>query len=177
MDRDYSNQDHNDDTEFFIGTEVEHTVTKGMKTLFVVGILKPADILAYAKANNCKAIYFGANHSFKINDTDSYSEWQSWEVMIKSVLSDPALFWCTLDFDVKYVSGVLETSLTENIRFVPMVSVKMPYIEQLGYNAVLKIDDIDFNATNNGVWCHHLHDLRTKEVFTHWQDYNDDKTI
>ena len=32
-----------------------------------------------------------------------------------------------------------------------MIRVK-PHIEQLGYNANIKIDDIDFNATNKGVW-------------------------
>lgn len=174
MERDYSNQDHNEDTNFFIGTEVENTVTKDMKTLFVVGLQDVETIIAKAKVLRCEAIYFGANHSFA---PESNEDWRKWEAMIMDVLHDPAQFMCTLDFDVANMEGVLETPLVEHIRFVPMVSVKMPYVNQLGYNAVLKIDDKDFAATNEGVWCHHLHDLRTKEVFTHWNDYKDDETI
>jgi hypothetical protein len=86
-------------------------------------------------------------------------------------------FWCTLDFDVKETEGLLESGLTEKRRFIPQISVKLPYLNQLGYNATLKIDDKDFNATNPGVWCHNLQDLLGRDRFTNWDQYGKDEII
>jgi hypothetical protein len=58
-----------------------------------------------------------------------------------------------------------------------MVSVKLPYLQQLGYNATIKLDDKDFNATNPGVWCHSLHSLQNRSVFTSWSKYTQDEVI
>jgi hypothetical protein len=58
-----------------------------------------------------------------------------------------------------------------------MISVKMPYIRQLGYNATLKLDDKDFAATNPGVWCHSIHDLQNRDRFTDWSKYTKDETL
>ena len=58
-----------------------------------------------------------------------------------------------------------------------MISAKLPYIDQLGYNAWLKIDDKDFDASNPGVWVHRVHDLKTKDLFTHWGKYTTDEII
>jgi hypothetical protein len=52
-----------------------------------------------------------------------------------------------------------------------------PYLNQLGYNATLKIDDKDFNATNPGVWCHNLQDLLGRDRFTNWDQYGKDEII
>ena len=84
---------------------------------------------------------------------------------------------CTLDLDVAQVEGLLESGLVEQNNFIPMISVKLPYIRQLPYKAVLKIDDKDFAATNPGVWCHRLHDLQNHEVFTDWSKYTQDEVI
>jgi hypothetical protein len=58
-----------------------------------------------------------------------------------------------------------------------MISVKLPYIEQLGYNACLKIDDKDFDASNPGVWVHRVHDLKSKSLFTDWSKYTTDEIV
>ena len=58
-----------------------------------------------------------------------------------------------------------------------MISVKLPYIQQLGYNAIIKLDDKDFKASNPGVWCHSLHDLMDREKFTDWSKYSLDKPL
>jgi hypothetical protein len=97
--------------------------------------------------------------------------------MILDVIHTPANYWCVLDFDIGAAEDMCETVLMENNRFVPVISVKLPYICQLGYNAVLKLDDKDYDATNPGVWCHRIHDLMDKDVFTHWHQYLDDKTL
>ena len=58
-----------------------------------------------------------------------------------------------------------------------MISAKLPNISQLGYNACLKLDDKDFDATNPGVWVHQMHDLKEKAVFTDWSKYTRDEII
>ena len=58
-----------------------------------------------------------------------------------------------------------------------MISVKLPYLQLLGYNATIKIDDIDFDKTNPGVWCHRLHQLMNIDRFTSWNDYESDTKV
>jgi hypothetical protein len=67
--------------------------------------------------------------------------------------------------------------MVEQRRFIPQVSIKLPYLTQLGYNATIKIDDKDFDATNPGVWCHRLRDLTTTDSFTSWDEYSKDIII
>lgn len=168
-------RDGHDSANFFVGTEVEHSPAYGKKTLFVVGLQDTMQIVGMAQKNNCEHIYFGANQSFPnlpVNDGDG---WRPWEKMIGDCLAHGA--WCTLDFDVSCVEGVLESFLVENDRFIPMISVKLPYIRQLGYNATLKLDDKDFQATNPGVWCHSVHELQNKQAFTDWSKYTQDEVI
>ena len=49
--------------------------------------------------------------------------------------------------------------------------------ECLNYNACLKLDDTDFNATNPGVWVHRIHELKSLDKFTNWEQYKSDKPI
>ena len=86
-------------------------------------------------------------------------------------------FWCTLDLDVSETEGLLESGLVEKRQFIPQISVKLPYLQQLGYNATIKIDDKDFKATTPGVWCHNLHDLLGRDKFTSWDQYGKDEII
>ena len=95
--------------------------------------------------------------------------------MIKPFLESAYL--CTLDIDVSCVQGLLESCLADNHNFIPMISVKLPYINQLGYNATLKLDDRDFDATNPGVWCHSIHKLQDRSVFTDWSKYTKDQSV
>jgi hypothetical protein len=177
MKREYSNQDHNENTDFFVGTEVEHTPAYGLKTLFVVGVQSTSEIMRQANALNCRAIYFGANQSFNLPATDDADCWKPWEDMINTVLNHPDDFWCTLDFDVKYAENIVSTELVGHPNFIPMISVKIPYAMQMGYNATVKIDDKDFQASNPGVWCHKLHELMTHDKYTNWKKYKDDQII
>ena len=165
-------QGHDDSVQFFTGTEVEHTPAYGKKTLFVVGVQTLDDIAAHLQG--CEHIYFGANMSFPDYDTNA-RDWLDWENMIKPFLTKGYL--CTLDIDVGCVEGLLESGLCESNNFIPMISVKLPYIQQLGYNATLKLDDKDFDATNPGVWCHSVHELQNRAVFTDWSKYTKDETL
>jgi len=165
-----------DNVSFFVGTEVEHTPAHGQKTLFVVGVQDSTEILDILETTqHITHVYFGANMSFpnpKINDAEV---WGTWEKMIKAVLECGYL--CTLDVDVSAVEGLVESGLTEYNNFIPMISVKLPYVQLLGYNATIKLDDKDFRATNPGVWCHSLHELRDRRVFTDWSKYTKDEVI
>jgi len=160
---------------FFIGTEVEHTVAFGLRTLFVVGVQDPQIVLQEFDNNDCEHIYFGANQSFPALDKNDADAWRDWEYMIQSCLESGWL--CTLDLDHAQAEGLLESSLVEFNNFIPMISVKLPYIRQFGYHATLKIDDKDFAATNPGVWCHSLHDLQNSKMFTDWSKYTKDEVI
>ena len=166
------NREGHDNVSFFYGTEVEHTPAYGKKTLFVVGVQTTDDISAHLQG--CEHIYFGANQSFPNYDTDARG-WLDWENMIQPFLALGYL--CTLDIDIRSVEGLLESGLTEHHNFIPMISVKLPYIQQPGYNATLKLDDRDFAATNPGVWCHSIHDLQNRDHFTDWSKYTKDETL
>lgn len=162
---------HNN-ASIFVGTEVEHTPAFGLKTLFVVGIQSVELIEAAYTAHKCEHIYFGANQSFAPDSLDYY---KSWDEMISHFLKKDRL--CTLDFDAVDTEDVLEFGFTEYHNFIPMISVKLPYLQQLGYNAIIKLDDKDFKATNPGVWCHSLHNLLDRKVFTDWSKYTQDEVI
>lgn len=174
------NRPGHENVEFFVGDEVEYSPVRGHRTLFVVGLQDPEQItwkIGEARGVHRRErrpithVYFGANHSFpQLAFADA--AWHDWERMIQAVL-DQGL-WCTLDLDVTCVEGLAETGLTESPRFIPMISVKLPYISLLGYNAVIKLDDQDFAATNPGVWCHELHDLMARDRFTSWDQYSHD---
>jgi hypothetical protein len=164
-----------DNIVYFTGVEIEKTPAHGMKTLFVVGIQNEQIIMNLAHDNECRHIYFGANQSFSTSGINDIATWDSWERMIETCLE--AGFWCTLDLDIKDAEGLLESGLVEQRRFIPQISVKLPYLNQLGYNATIKIDDKDFAATNPGVWCIPLSTLTHRRYFTDWDQYSKDEVL
>ena len=164
------------DVKFFVGKEVEHTATHGQKTLFVAGmpdIVEISEKLQYKTVcKDIKHIYFGANQSFNIKKWDEFRAWE--EVINHFLILD---YWCTLDFDVKLIDILNESLLVEHNRFIPMISVKLPFVRNLGYNATIKIDDSDYRHSNPGVWCHQLHNLMAKDNFTSWDEYTSDTIL
>ena len=160
---------------FFTGVEIEHTPAYNMKTLFVVGHHDDQTIITMAENNDCKHIYFGANQSFHTDGINDVATWRPWEDMIKGCLD--AGYWCTLDFDVKETEGLHESGLCEYRRFIPQISVKLPYMSLLNYNTTIKFDDKDFEATNPGVWCVPLGAVTQKKYFTNWDLYTNDEII
>lgn len=165
---------------YFTGYEVEHTVAYGMRTLFVVGTPSLKDILAIAEdsqsyedeSKRIKQIYFGTSQSFNPISND---DWKVWNDRIMGCLE--AGYWVCLDFDVKYAEELHEEGWCEQDRFIPMISVKLPYIKLYNYNTTLKIDDRTWGATNPGVWTHQLHDLMSKDKYTHWDQYTEDNSV
>lgn len=172
MKRTYAQGEHAD-TVFFVGQEVEHTPAYQQRTLFVVGahVLDDhiRDILLRASANACTHIYCGANQSF--------SPSSEWEHMVTCLLQQFTTGMVTLDFDLAHAQWVIEAGFCEYQNFIPQISIKLPYAQLLGYNTTIKIDDVGFNASNPGVWCHQLHALMDRKCFTAWQEYNKDEIL
>lgn len=157
---------------FFTGYEVEHTVAHGFFTLFVVGTPALTDILAEANKHKVKQIYFGTSQSFNPSQND---DWEVWNDRIQGCLA--AGYWVCLDFDVRYAEEIHEEGWCEHNKFIPMISVKLPYIKLYNYNTTLKIDDRTWGATNSGVWTHQLHRLMSIHKYTHWDQYTQDTSV
>lgn len=164
---------------FFLGKEVERTIAHGMNTLFVVGVHDPETIKeqmdrALVEGFKVEHIYFGANMSFEPATID---ELKKWEDMIVYFLKHEML--CTLDFHVKYYEECLDTIglLNEYDTFISMISVKLPYVRLNNMHTCIKIDDRGFRSTNEGVWVHKLYSMFTKESFTYWNQYKQDKIL
>ena len=159
-------------TDYFIGTEVEYTAMKGEKTLFIVGVKETHEIIKHALAHGIRHLYFGTSQSFK---PETEIEWTAWTHMIRELLDKK--FWCTLDFGVEYAEQVLDMGLDEYDNYISMISVKLPYMRQFNYNATVKLDDTTWGHSNPGVWCHSLHSLQNRSVYTDWKDYKGDEPV
>lgn len=165
---------------YFFGTEVERTAMYGERTLFVVGVQPVDKIVSIINEENSyndtnrhiRHIYLGTSQSFTPRD---YDDWKAWDKMIIELLD--AGYWVTLDFGVEYAEELHEEGWCEYNNFIPMISVKLPYIKLYNYNATLKIDDVTWGHSNPGVWCHSLHDLMDRKVYTDWKDYVGDKPV
>ena len=82
------NRNGHNTAQLFVGTEIEFTPAHGQKTLFVVGI-QPKELIEVAMiAHKCTHIYFGANQSFPMLETNN-AEWTVWENMIFPLLLGP----------------------------------------------------------------------------------------
>ncbi len=159
---------------YFTGVEVEHTICHSMFTLFVVGTPPVDEIRAKAEEVGAGHIYFGTSQSFNPKSI-TQEEYKPWDDCIVPLLKEG--FWVTLDFDVSHVEGIHESGYCDYDRFVPMVSVKMPYIKLFNYNTTVKIDDKTWGATNSGVWSIPLNTLLQRPFYTHWDQYTQDTAI
>lgn len=166
--------------DYFIGTEVENTIMKGELTLFVVGIKPVSEIIEIIqeqnsfldKSKHIRHIYLGTSQSFHpVNPYD----WAKWDEMIKPLLIKD--YFVTLDFDVQYCKDLHEEAWCEYNTFIPMISVKIPYIKLYNYHATVKIDDNTWGDSNPGVWCHSLNELMTRDSYTDWKDYVGDTPV
>jgi hypothetical protein len=168
------NRTGHDDVNFFYGVEVEHTPAHGKSTLFVVGVQSVDDIALELTCGPepIEHIFFGANHSF---DPRNNLDWQRWEGMVGAFLSRGYL--CSLDIPITAVANFNDTGLCEYRNFIPQIRVSVPYTKLWNYNTMLKIDDVDFDATNPGVWTHSLHSLMSRKTFTSWDEYSKDQTV
>jgi len=169
------NRDGHKDAVYFIGPEVEQTPAFSKRTLFVVGKQPAEQIEEMARANRTTHIFMGANHSFSVDPTDTTFYWDN---TITALLDKG--FWVTLDYQAhnhEQVLMMLNKGIWQSRLFVPLLSVRIPKVQTSSNNLTVKIDDIDFNATNPGVWCIHHHELTDSNRFTSWQEYGTDELL
>lgn len=167
------NRKNHKDVKYFIGPEVEHTPAFSKKTLFVVGKQPVEQIKQLAKEHKIPHIFMGANHSFDASDSDVY-----WDQTITSLL-DSGL-WVTLDYQAHEHSSVLKmlnAGVWQCRLFVPLLGVRIPNVQSSSPNLTVKIDDVDFNSSNPGVWCFHFREITDSNRFTSWDEYTGDQIL
>lgn len=169
------NRDGHNDVTFFVGPEVEHTPAFSKRTLFVVGTPDLEEILKQAKDSRVTHVFMGANHSFEADKTNTTPYWDK---TITALLDRS--YWVTLDYQAhehELVLQMLNAGIWQSRLFVPLLGVRIPNIETSSPNLTVKIDDVDFKATNRGVWCMHFHEVTDSNRFTDWQDYESDSVL
>lgn len=167
------NRQGHEGVDFFIGPEVEHTPAYSKRTLFVVGKQKLDQIEKTAKEYKTPHIFMGANHSFSAASMDTY-----WDQVITALLDKG--FWVTLDYQAHEHADVLKMlnpGVWQCRTFVPLLGVRIPKVQTSSPNLTIKIDDVDFKATNPGVWCLHHHEVTDSNRFTDWNDYATDQVL
>ena len=169
MDRDYKTG-KSDSVAVFSGLEIEHTPAYGLQTLFLArNDLTLEQITELAEMVNAKAIYYGANRSFMHNHGLQLAQ------MMK--LMD-AGYYVTIDYPYSLHTEVKERfkSVWKNEKFIPFCSIIFPNSED-DDQLCIKVDDIDFNKTNPGVWSMSMDHFKQTAGFTSWKEYKQDQPI
>lgn len=169
------NRAGHEEVNYFIGPEVEKTPAADKRTLFVVGMQDVDQIERMAREHRTPHIFMGANHSF-INGISDSGEY--WDLTITALLDKG--FWVTLDYEAhlhEIVLKMLNPGIWQSRLFIPLLSVRIPHLQKSSINLTIKFDDIDFEATNEGVWCLHHHQVTDSNRFTPWQDYATDSIL
>ena len=154
--------------KYFTGLEVENTPAKGLQTLFVIGEQDPAETLTQYKQQNCKHIFFGADHSFT-NKSDA----TKWMLMIAHSLNHNIL--CSLDIppaQIEAVNDILKHSNYPN--FIAQIRLELNAFNS--HKTCIKLDD-KLGADSGGVWTHTVDSLKTQDAHTQWSAYEQDETV
>ena len=169
MDRDYKTG-KSDSVGVFSGLEIEHTPAYGKQTLFLArNDLFFDQIVALAEKVNAEAIYFGANRTFMYNIANQPQ-------LIKRLMRKG--YWCTIDYPHSVHTEVKERfkEIWTEDKFIPFCSVIFPNSEG-DDNLCIKVDDVDFNKTNPGVWTMTMDHFKQSAGFTSWSEYKKDEPI
>ena len=171
--------------KFFVGPEVEQTPAFSKKTLFVVGLQDTALVERLAREHKTPHIFLSANRSFdsvEMTDSGVYKVGDTlasdWEKQINHLLDKG--FMVSLDYPAHkhaMVLKILNAGIWQSRNFVPVLSVAIPHVSTSSPNLTVKIDDINFKATNPGVWCMHHHEVTDSNRFTDWQEYGNDLVL
>jgi len=169
MDRDYKTG-KSDSVGIFSGIEVEHTPAFGKQTLFLArNDLFYDQIVEMANKVNAEAIYFGANRSFMPNHATQINQ------MIRLLRKG---YYVTIDYPHSIHEEVKARfeSIWTHEKFIPFCSIIFPKSED-DDNLCIKVDDVDFNSTNPGVWTMSMDAFKQSAGFTSWNDYKQDEPI
>lgn len=173
-----------EEVRYFVGGEVEHTPAFGKRTLFVVGLQRTSSVKLMAEQNKTPHIFLSANRSFDSVELrngvymvgDNLAS--QWEQQIRELLDSG--YMVSLDYPAhKHVDvlKILGPGIWQCRNFVPILSVQVPNVTTTSPNLTVKIDDINFRATNPGVWCMNYKEVTDSNRFTDWQDYGTDEIL
>ena len=169
MDRDYKTG-KSASVGVFSGLEIEHTPAHGLQTLFLArNDLTLEQIRELAEIVKAKAIYYGANRSFMYNHGLQLAQ------MMK--LMDDG-YYVTIDYPYSLHTEVKKRfeSVWKNEKFIPFCSIIFPNSED-DDQLCIKVDDVDFNKTNPGVWTMSMNHFKQTSGFTSWKEYKQDQPI
>ena len=158
------------ETRFFIGTELESSLAKGLKTLFVISEQPLDEIIELITEHDIKHVYLCANKSYSDHLIEYY-------LTVVKYLTDKSIY-VTVDYPITSYSIAFYAFKKYHASqyFIPMINVEMPHFSQIP-NVAVRIDDIDFNKTNPGVWVLNHKTIGNSEFFTPWSDYDSDHII
>lgn len=154
----------------FVGKELENSKMKGSQTLFVVGDEPVSEIISNASSHDILHIYMCANKSFTPGMMGYYFD------TVAKLIKEK--YFVTFDFPCYYfamVQNVFKDYLTSEY-FIPMVNVELPNLESMP-NLAIRLDDIDFNKTNSGVWVLNRDTFNNSQCYTSWSEYSTDKIV
>ena len=158
------------DVTVFSGIEVEHTPAYGKQTLFLArNDLTFDQIQECAVMSGAEAIYYGANRSY------IHGHYMQVPQIMKFLEHG---YYVTVDypFELHQMVGQKFALIWKHEKFIPFCSIIMPDSEE-DSSLCFKIDDIDFNKTNPGVWTMNMKDFKDKAGFTKWDEYIKDEPI
>lgn len=171
MNRDYKDGFFGDDeVKVFVGPEVEHTPAFGKTTLFLAtNQLTTDQILELCVMNDCEAIYYGANRCYQHNISSQVFQ-------ISKFLADG--YYITVDYPYSMHDEVKKrfSHFWTHKKFIPFCSIIFANTEE-DSQLCFKIDDVDFKATNKGVWTQSMTDFKRQAGYTDWSKYKQDKII
>ncbi len=157
--------------KFFTGIEIENTKAKGLKTLFVIGVQDPSEIVNTALSHKAMHVYLGANHSYSHLMT-------GWYNMTKACIDNNlAVSINFYESDINYLKQEMKELWIHEL-FIPQLSIPIPNINTENKNFNIKIDDMSINRqTNKGIWCFDLKDVLTTDNLTTWDQFANDKPL
>ena len=169
MQRDYTTG-YKEDVKVFSGLEIEHTLAYGKQTLFLArNDLTFDQIISLAVASDAEAIYFGATRTYMHN--------HAMQVAQIHQLIDRG-YWVTVDYPYELPGLVSKKFATcwKDEKLIPFCSIIFPCTED-DKQLCVKVDDVDVNKTNTGVWSMSMADFKGKAGYTKWDQYKQDEPI
>tara|TARA_A100001011_G_C14230313_1_gene808480 strand:- start:349 stop:912 length:564 start_codon:yes stop_codon:yes gene_type:complete len=154
----------------FSGKEIEHTPAYGLQTLFLAKNGFTYDqIKELCVKVDAEAVYFGANRSFMNNIANQ-------PLQINRLLNDG--YFVTIDYQYAIHDAVKKnySAVWNHEKFIPFCSVIFENTDE-DSNLCFKIDDVDFNKSNKGVWTMSMKDFKAKAGYTTWNEYKQDEPI
>lgn len=176
MKRDYKDQDSVSGVKAFVGIEIENTQAKGLPTLFLdPSKLSNAEMIVMIVSNShVRHIYLNANH-YPIED-DLY--FGRFEEVLQYIEGRSSIDLVTVEIQNSQAIANLGKSYLDRFqKLILNVSIPIKDAKNYANRISIKIDDVDFKATNPGVWVQPMSEILSTRNFTGWDHYKNDEVI